>query len=50
LRFGWIGKEIRKLCVEFFFSRPCSFFLGMMAPLYLAHLDPLVLSNSLRCF
>jgi hypothetical protein len=49
-RFGRIGKETWKFCLQLFFSFPSNFFLGMVVPLHFAHLDLLVLSNSLRCF
>jgi hypothetical protein len=32
-------KEIQKLCLQFFFSLPSSFFLGVVSPLHLAHPD-----------
>jgi hypothetical protein len=40
-------KETWKLGIRLFFSLP-SRFLGMVAPLHLANLDPLVLGDSLR--
>jgi hypothetical protein len=41
-------KRTGKLGLQLFFSFPCTFFLGMVTPLILAHLDPFVLGNSLK--
>jgi hypothetical protein len=49
-RFGRIEKETWKFHLHFFFSFPCSFFLGVVTPLHLAHPDLLVSSNPLWCF
>jgi hypothetical protein len=40
-------KKSWKPCLQLFFSFPTSFFLGMVTPLHLAHLDFLVPRNSL---
>jgi hypothetical protein len=46
LRFGRLGEEVWKFCLQFFFSFPSGFFFYVMAPLHLARLNLLVSGDS----